>query len=134
MAKAANILTVLSMAALGLGVDVRTVAQAGPKVTTAVIASLLALGDLLWNFHPAKSRASAEVLSPQGSSIDVAKIVRCFKSRVCSQVFMLAGLSAAMGAELTVWFFARSAISLRPMQQGGDCRIAAKNELWGRGD
>ena len=43
MATAANLLTVLSMAALGLGVDVRTVAQAGPKVTTAVVASLLAL-------------------------------------------------------------------------------------------
>jgi len=46
MAKAANILTVLSMAALGLGVDVRTVAQAGPKVTTAVIVSLLGLGSI----------------------------------------------------------------------------------------
>ncbi|MGE4529117.1 MAG: YeiH family protein [Rhodospirillaceae bacterium] len=46
MAKAANVLTVLSMAALGLGVDVRTVAQAGPKVTTAVIVSLLALGSI----------------------------------------------------------------------------------------
>jgi len=43
MATAANLLTVLSMAALGLGVDVRTVAQAGPKVTTAVVVSLLAL-------------------------------------------------------------------------------------------
>ncbi len=43
MATAANLLTVLAMAALGLGVDVRTVAQAGPKVTAAVVISLLAL-------------------------------------------------------------------------------------------
>ena len=40
----ANILTVVSMAALGLGVDVRTVAKAGPRVTGAVCLSLLALG------------------------------------------------------------------------------------------
>ena len=46
MASAASLLTVLSMAALGLGVDVRTVAQAGPKVTAAVILSLLALGSI----------------------------------------------------------------------------------------
>lgn len=43
MATAANLLVVLSMAALGLGVDVRTVAQAGPRVTTAVVVSLVAL-------------------------------------------------------------------------------------------
>jgi uncharacterized integral membrane protein (TIGR00698 family) len=40
----ATILTVVSMAALGLGVDVRTVAQAGARVTAAVIVSLLGLG------------------------------------------------------------------------------------------
>lgn len=39
-------LTVLSMAALGLGVDVRTVARAGVKVTAAVTLSLVALGGL----------------------------------------------------------------------------------------
>lgn len=44
MARAATILTVLSMAALGLGVDVRTVAQAGPRVTATVLLSLFALG------------------------------------------------------------------------------------------
>jgi len=43
---AANVLTILSMAALGLGVDVRVVARAGLRVTTAVIVSLLALGGI----------------------------------------------------------------------------------------
>ncbi len=42
----ANLLTILSMAALGLGVDVRVVARAGMRVTTAVTPSLLALGTL----------------------------------------------------------------------------------------
>ncbi len=40
----ANMLTVVSMAALGLGVDVRVVARAGARVTAAVTLSLLALG------------------------------------------------------------------------------------------
>lgn len=40
----AGILTVLSMAALGLGVDVRMVARAGVRVAGTVILSLLALG------------------------------------------------------------------------------------------
>ena len=40
----ATALTVLSMAALGLGVDVRVVAHAGMRVVLAVTASLLALG------------------------------------------------------------------------------------------
>ncbi|MBV9862706.1 MAG: putative sulfate exporter family transporter [Alphaproteobacteria bacterium] len=39
----ASLLTVLSMAALGLGVDLRALAQAGAKVTAAVTASLLLL-------------------------------------------------------------------------------------------
>ena len=39
----ANRLTVVSMAALGLGVDIRTVAKAGPRVTAAVTLSLTAL-------------------------------------------------------------------------------------------
>ncbi len=43
-ASLANLLTILSMAALGLGVDVRVVARAGLRVTSAVTASLLALG------------------------------------------------------------------------------------------
>ncbi|MGV8988355.1 MAG: YeiH family protein [Cypionkella sp.] len=51
----ATLLTVISMAALGLGVDVRTIAQAGGKVTTAVVLSLLSLGTislaLLWALH-----------------------------------------------------------------------------------
>ena len=42
--EAATILTVISMAALGLGVDVRTVSKAGGPVTATVILSLLALG------------------------------------------------------------------------------------------
>ena len=40
----ASILTTISMAALGLGVDVRKVAQAGLRVTAAVTASLIVLG------------------------------------------------------------------------------------------
>ncbi len=40
----ANLLTVVSMAALGLGVDVRVVAKAGPRVTASVTLSLLVLG------------------------------------------------------------------------------------------
>ena len=40
----AGILTVLSMAALGLGVDVRVVARAGGRVTATVVLSLLVLG------------------------------------------------------------------------------------------
>lgn len=42
-AATANLLTIVSMAALGLGVDVRSVVGAGPRVTLAVIASLAAL-------------------------------------------------------------------------------------------
>ncbi|MEJ2407737.1 MAG: YeiH family protein [Novosphingobium sp.] len=42
----ATLLTIISMAALGLGVDVRTVARAGGPVTATVIASLLALGGI----------------------------------------------------------------------------------------
>ena len=40
----ASILTTIAMAALGLGVDVRTVAKAGLRVTTAVTISLIFLG------------------------------------------------------------------------------------------
>ena len=40
----ATIFTIVSMAALGLGVDVRTVSRAGGRVTITVILSLLALG------------------------------------------------------------------------------------------
>ena len=39
----ANVLTVIAMAALGLGVDVRVVAKAGGRVTTTVVVSLLVL-------------------------------------------------------------------------------------------
>jgi uncharacterized membrane protein YadS len=45
-AAVANLLTVLSMAALGLGVDVRVVARAGVRVTIAVTVSLLVLGTM----------------------------------------------------------------------------------------
>lgn len=44
LATAATLLTVISMAALGLGVDVRTVATAGAQVSAAVALSLLSLG------------------------------------------------------------------------------------------
>lgn len=40
----ASVLTTISMAALGLGVDVRVVARAGVRVTAAVTASLIVLG------------------------------------------------------------------------------------------
>lgn len=45
-ARSATWLTTISMAALGLGVDVRTVAQAGTRVTAAVACSLLLLGTI----------------------------------------------------------------------------------------
>jgi uncharacterized integral membrane protein (TIGR00698 family) len=41
---AAGILTIVSMAALGLGVDVRALAAAGPRVSAVVTLSLAALG------------------------------------------------------------------------------------------
>jgi uncharacterized integral membrane protein (TIGR00698 family) len=44
--EAATILTIVSMAALGLGVDVRMVAKAGARVTMTVILSLLGLGSV----------------------------------------------------------------------------------------
>lgn len=44
MSTAAGILTTISMAALGLGVDVRVVARAGARVTAAVSLSLIVLG------------------------------------------------------------------------------------------
>lgn len=46
----ATALTVVSMAALGLGCDIRTVARAGGPVTAAVICSLLLLGAISWVF------------------------------------------------------------------------------------
>jgi len=42
--KVATMLTVVSMAALGLGVDIRSVAKAGGRVTAAVMLSLAGLG------------------------------------------------------------------------------------------
>ena len=39
-----NLLTVMAMAGLGLGVDLRYVASAGPRVTLTVILSVLMLG------------------------------------------------------------------------------------------
>lgn len=41
-----TLLTVISMAALGLGVDVRSVTKAGARVTIAVVLSLLVLGTI----------------------------------------------------------------------------------------
>ncbi len=43
-----NWLTIVSMAALGLGVDVRSVARAGPRVTAVVSLSLVVLGVVSW--------------------------------------------------------------------------------------
>jgi len=44
IATLASLLTVVSMAALGLGVDIRVVAKAGPRVIFTVTASLVSLG------------------------------------------------------------------------------------------
>jgi uncharacterized membrane protein YadS len=44
LATAANLLTIVSMAALGLGTDLKVVAQAGVRVIAAVTLSLLVLG------------------------------------------------------------------------------------------
>ncbi len=44
IATTASLLTVVSMAALGLGVDIRVVAKAGPRVIFTVTASLVSLG------------------------------------------------------------------------------------------
>ena len=46
LAALTTLLTTVSMAALGLGVDVRVVARAGARVTTAVTLSLLLLGGI----------------------------------------------------------------------------------------
>ena len=46
--EASTWLTVISMAALGLGVDVRVVAKSGLRITTVVILSLLALCGIAW--------------------------------------------------------------------------------------
>jgi uncharacterized integral membrane protein (TIGR00698 family) len=46
VAHSATLLTTVSMAALGLGVDVRSVARAGARVTVAVVLSLSVLGML----------------------------------------------------------------------------------------
>jgi uncharacterized membrane protein YadS len=43
MTAVANWLTIISMAALGLGVDVRNVGRAGGAVTLAVVMSLIVL-------------------------------------------------------------------------------------------
>jgi uncharacterized membrane protein YadS len=42
----ANLLTTVSMAALGLGVDIQVVAKAGLRVTGAVTLSLIVLGSI----------------------------------------------------------------------------------------
>jgi uncharacterized membrane protein YadS len=44
MATAAALFTIVAMAALGLGVDIRVVARAGARVTATVTLSLLTLG------------------------------------------------------------------------------------------
>ncbi len=44
LATTASVLTTISMAALGIGVDIRVVAGAGARVTAAIIASLVVLG------------------------------------------------------------------------------------------
>jgi uncharacterized integral membrane protein (TIGR00698 family) len=45
-ATGASVLTIMAMAALGVGVDARTVARAGARVTVVVVASLVALGGI----------------------------------------------------------------------------------------
>ena len=55
VARIATILTIISMAALGLGVDIRVVARAGIRVTSAVTLSLIVLGaislGLIYGLH-----------------------------------------------------------------------------------
>ncbi len=46
MATAANLLTIISMAALGLGTDLKVVARAGARVISAVTLSLVVLGGI----------------------------------------------------------------------------------------
>ena len=63
---AASVLTTISMAALGLGVDVRVVARAGPSVTSAVTLSLVVLGvlsmGLIWYWgSPSRSRSREDI-------------------------------------------------------------------------
>lgn len=48
IARAAAVLTIVSMAALGLGTDVRLLAKSGPRVVAAVTLSLVALGVAAW--------------------------------------------------------------------------------------
>ena len=48
LSEASTWLTIVSMAALGLGVDVRAIAKAGPRVTAVVSLSLLVLGAVSW--------------------------------------------------------------------------------------
>jgi len=46
VATAASLLTIISMAALGLGTDLKVVARAGARVIAAVILSLVFLGSI----------------------------------------------------------------------------------------
>ena len=46
--QASGVLTVLAMAGLGLGVDLRSVSAAGPRVVCVVTVSLLLLGAMAW--------------------------------------------------------------------------------------
>ena len=48
LSAASTWLTIVSMAALGLGVDVRAIAKAGPRVTAVVSLSLVVLGAVSW--------------------------------------------------------------------------------------
>ena len=48
LSAASTWLTIVSMAALGLGVDVRAIAKAGPRVTAVVSLSLVVLGLVSW--------------------------------------------------------------------------------------
>jgi uncharacterized integral membrane protein (TIGR00698 family) len=56
IANAATMLTIVSMAALGLGVDIGTIARAGGRVSACVVLSLLVLGGisfgLIWAITP----------------------------------------------------------------------------------
>jgi uncharacterized membrane protein YadS len=48
LSAASTWLTIVSMAALGLGVDMRAIAKAGPRVTAVVSLSLVVLGLVSW--------------------------------------------------------------------------------------
>ena len=63
MAALASALTIVSMAALGLGVDVRVLARAGPRVTAVVLLSLATIGALAFGCIACTGFTSTQAIS-----------------------------------------------------------------------